>query len=108
MASKAYKHNGVIVIWWDESEQGDTVSETLGEIVISHLAKGNAYASSVELNHSSDLKTMEEIFDLPFVNNAIPTSETNVEGTGYNTVASVNDLSDLFVAKAFKKNDGDD
>jgi phosphatidylinositol-3-phosphatase len=110
MASKAYKHNGVIVIWWDESEQGDTVSETLGEIVISHLAKGNAYASSVELNHSSDLKTMEEVFDLPFLNNAIPTSETNVEGTGYNTVASVNDLSDLFVAKALKKKDdnGDD
>lgn len=103
MASKAYKHNGVIVIWWDESEQGDTANQTLGEIVISHQAKGNAYASTVELNHSSDLKTMEEIFDLPFVNNAIPTSETNVEGSGYNTVPSVNDLSDLFVAKAFKK-----
>jgi hypothetical protein len=110
MASKAYKHNGVIVIWWDETEGGDTAGQTLGEIAISPLAKGNAYASSVEMNHSSDLKTMEEIFDLPFLNNPIPTSETNVQGTGYNTVPTVNDLSDLFVAKTFKKKDhnGDD
>jgi hypothetical protein len=48
---------------------------------------------------------MEEIFDLPFVNNPIPVSETNVEGTGYNPVSTVNDLSDLFVAKAFKQHD---
>lgn len=110
MASKAYKHNGVIVIWWDETEGGDTAGQSLGEIIISPQAKGNAYASSVEMNHSSDLKTMEEIFDLPFLNNPIPTSETNVQGTGYNTVSTVNDLSDLFAAKTFKKNDnnGDD
>jgi hypothetical protein len=105
MASKAYKQHGAIIIWWDESERGDTVGQALGEIVISPLAKGNAYASTVELSHSSDLKTMEEIFDLPFVNNPIPVSETNVEGTGYNTVSTVNDLSDLFVAKAFKQHD---
>jgi hypothetical protein len=105
MASKAYKQHGAIIIWWDESERGDTVGQALGEIVISPLAKGNAYASTVELSHSSDLKTMEEIFDLPFVNNPIPVSETNVEGTGYNTVSTVNDLSDLFVAKAFKQRD---
>jgi hypothetical protein len=98
MASQAYKNNGAIVIWWDETEGGDTSGETIPEIIISPLAKGNAYASSVELNHSSDLKTMEEIFGLGALNNAIPTGETNVLANTYNTVGSVNDLSDMFQA----------
>lgn len=68
-------------------------------IVISPLAKGNAYASTVPMSHSSDLKTFEEIFGLPFVNNPIPASETNVFGA-YNNVATVNDLSDLLVPDA--------
>jgi hypothetical protein len=47
------------------------------------------------LSHSSDLKTFEEVFGLPLVNNPIPASETNVFNT-YNNVALVSDLSDLF------------
>ena len=97
MASAAYQNNGVIIIWWDETEGGDDASRTLAEFVISPLAKGNAYASSVVLSHSSDLKTMEEIFGLPHVNNPIPASETNNFG-GFNNVATANDLSDLFVS----------
>jgi hypothetical protein len=96
MASQAYQNNGVIIIWWDETEDGDDASRTLMEAVISPLAKGNAYASSVVMSHSSDLKTIEEIFGLPHVNNPIPPSETNNFG-GFNNVAIVNDLSDLFV-----------
>jgi hypothetical protein len=96
MASEAYREDGAIILWWDESEGGDDVGRTLPEIVISPLAKGNAYFSVLPLSHSSDLKTMEEIFRLPFVNNPIPTAEVNVFG-GYNDVATVNDLSDLFV-----------
>ena len=96
-ASQAYKHNGAIVIWNDESEGGDDVNRALTEIVISPLAKGDAYASSFELNHSSDLKTMEEIFGVPLLNNPIPGSETfagsNPNG---NEVRFANDLSDLF------------
>ena len=99
MASKAYQNNGVIIIWWDETEGGDDTSRTIPEIVISPLAKGNAYASSVPMNHSSDIKTLEEVFGLPFVNNPIPVNETNNFG-GYNNVATVNDLSDLFVPGA--------
>ena len=99
MASKAYKNNGVIILWWDETEGGDSTSYTLPEIVISPLAKGNAYASTVSMSHSSDLKTMEELFGLPMVNNPIPMVETNNEG-GYNNVATVNDLSDLFMPGA--------
>jgi len=95
MATPAYQENGVIIIWWDETERGDTAGFRIPEIVISPLAKGNGYASSVPMNHSSDIKTMEEIFGLPAINNPIPAAETNVFG-GYNNVASVNDLSDLF------------
>lgn len=96
-ASPAYQDNGVIIIWWDESEGGDGTNRAIPEIVISPLAKGNAYASSVPLNHCSDIKTIEEIFGLPALNNPIPAGETNAEG-GFNNVATVSDLSDLFVA----------
>ena len=97
MASPAYQSNGVIVIWWDETEGGDDTNETLAEIVISPLAKGNAYGSSLPMSHSSDIKTWEEVFALPTLNNPIPSSETNNFG-GFNAVATVNDLSDMFKA----------
>ncbi len=100
MASPAYQHNGVIVLWWDEAEGGDNTNHTVPEIIISPLAKGNAYASTVPLSHSSDIKTMEEIFRLPAINNPIPTNETDVTGIGYDNVAAVSDLSDLFVPGA--------
>lgn len=99
MASQAYQNNGVIVLWWDETENGDSGSYTVPEIVISRLAKGNAYASSVSLNHSSDLKTWDEVFGLPLVNNPIPANETNFDGA-FNNVATANDLSDMFVPDA--------
>ena len=90
----------MIVLWWDEAEGGDDTNHAIPEIIISPLAKGNAYASSVPLNHSSDIKTWEEIFDLPSSTTPFPTNETNVTGIGYNNVATVNDLSDLFVPGA--------
>jgi phosphatidylinositol-3-phosphatase len=102
MASRAYKDNGAIVLWWDETEGGDDTNHALPEIVISPLAKGNAYASGVPMSHSSDLKTWEELFQLPDVNNFIPTNETAIIGIGYNNVATVTDLSDLFVPDAIR------
>ncbi|MDB6015516.1 MAG: hypothetical protein JWR19_5 [Pedosphaera sp.] len=96
MASKAYQDNGTIIIWWDETEGGDNAGFTIPEIIISPLAKGNAYASTVPLSHSSDIKTIEELFGLPFINNAIPLAETNVQG-GFSNVALASDLSDMFV-----------
>ena len=85
MASQAYQDNGAIIIWNDEDE-GDnagTDSQFSGaEIVISPLAKGNAYNSTVSLNHSSDLLTMQEIFGLT--------------GTHLGDAANATDLSDLF------------
>jgi len=93
MASQAYKNNGVIVIWGDESEgtnQND-FSHTLPEIVISPLAKGNAYDSTLDYTHSSDLKTWEELFGVYAPGGGF-LGDANTPGT--------NDLSDLFVPGA--------
>jgi len=90
MSSDAYQDGGVIMLWWDESEEGDTAAFTLPFIVISKNAHSNVhglpFASNVELSHSSFLRTMQEIFDVdpddgyPFLGEA----------------AVANDLSSLF------------
>jgi hypothetical protein len=87
MASKAYKNNGAIMIWFDETEGGDTSAYTLAEIVISPLAKGNAFDSTLTYNHSSDLKSLQELFGV------------YAPGGGFlggANAPSTNDLSDLF------------
>ena len=92
MASDAYKDNGAIVIWFDESEQdgdpgdnADDFNHTIPEIIISPLAHPNVnglpYASTVNYTHSSDLRTWQEVFHVaPFLGDA----------------AKATDLSDLF------------
>jgi hypothetical protein len=68
MASDAYQDHGVIVLWWDESEGGDTPGFTLPFIIISKDAhenvKGQPYTNATEYSHSSTLRTMQEIFDV--------------------------------------------
>ncbi len=96
MASDAYEDGAVIVLWWDESEGGDSPDFTLPFIVISKHAHANVnglpYASGVEYSHSSFLRTMQEIFDVdpddgyPFLGAA----------------AVANDLSALFKPGAIK------
>ncbi|HTB94979.1 MAG TPA: alkaline phosphatase family protein [Candidatus Sulfotelmatobacter sp.] len=93
MASDAYKNHGVIILWWDESERDgaadlnpDDLNHTVGEIVISDRAHPNVnglpYASPVAFTHSSDVRTMQNIFRTP--------------GPYLADAANVNDLSDLF------------
>jgi hypothetical protein len=91
MASKAYKQNGVIVIWWDETENADDFTHTLGEIVISRLAKGNAFASTKNYTHSSDLNTLQKIFQLTA---STPTGYLNDAANA--APGGALDLSDLF------------
>jgi hypothetical protein len=93
MASQAYKNNGVIVIWNDETEgtNANDFSHTSTEIIISPLAKGNAYDSTLNYTHSSDLKTLQEIFGVSAPGGGF-LGDANTPGT--------NDLSDLFVADA--------
>ena len=92
MASEAYRNNGVIVIWMDESEGfKNDFAHTIPLIVISHLAKGHAYASSKDYTHSSDLATWQKVFGLRantpsgFLNDA---ANPTLDGT--------TDLSDMF------------
>jgi len=104
MASKAYRDHGAIIIWWDEAEgdgandNADDPTHTIGEIVISpdaHPNEGGApYASDVFLTHSSDLRTMQEIFHVTkpfFLGDAI----------------HANDLSSLFADGAIPRPDRD-
>ena len=92
MASQAYKNNGVIVIWYDETENGNTTAFTVPEIVISPLAKGNAYNSTLAYTHSSDLKSMQELFGVSAPGGGF-LGDANTPGT--------NDLSDMFVPGVF-------
>ena len=96
MATAAYQNNGVIIIWTDETESTDDTHTTLPYVVISPLCKGNAYASPVVYSHSSDLKTMDELFGLAFQTNPIPAASVDATGTGSNYVFAANDISDMF------------
>jgi hypothetical protein len=99
MASQAYKHNGAIVIWFDESEGPEPASDspgtgfTIGEIVISPLAKGNAYTNNIQYTHSSDLKSLEKLFEAYAPGGGF-LGDANTPGT--------NDLSDLFKPGALR------
>jgi len=85
-ASQAYQNNGLILIWFDETEGGDTSNYTIPFIAISPLTKGNAYQSTVNITHSSDLRTMQEIFQV-----------AGTSASGYlGAAATASDESDLF------------
>jgi phosphatidylinositol-3-phosphatase len=85
-ASQAYQNNGLILIWFDETEGGDNANYTIPFIAISPLAKGNAYQSTVNITHSSDVRTMQEIFQV-----------AGTSTTGYlGAAATASDESDLF------------
>jgi len=78
LASGAWQNGGALFITWDESEASE---DPMGMLVLSPLAKGNGYASTVNYTHSSTLRTFEEIFGLsPFLGGA----------------ANAADLSDMF------------
>jgi hypothetical protein len=101
MDSAAYQDHGVIIIWTDETESTDDTNTTLPCVIISPLAKGNAYASPLPYSHASDLKTMDEIFGLAYQTNAIPAADFDAQNDGkYNYVdghsATVYDLGDCF------------
>ncbi len=114
-----------IVIWTDETEgtPQDDYYHTLTEIVISPYAKGNAYASTLNYTHSSDVATMQELFGVVantptgYLNDAAnysnATSGTPITYNGSNGFAgqtasgqpfpgfgtgTAQDLSDLFTA----------
>jgi len=80
LASQAYLNDGALFILWDEGESGDG---PIGMIVLSPKARGRGYANTIAYDHSSTLRTIEEIFGVtPMLGGA----------------ASATDLRDLFVS----------
>jgi hypothetical protein len=80
MASQAYQDGGVIFITWDEAENNSDAD--IGMLVLSPKAKPG-YTNTIEYDHSSTLRTIQEIFGLtPFLGAA----------------AGATDLSDLFTS----------
>jgi hypothetical protein len=85
MASPEYRHNGVIMVVWDETEGGDTSQFTVPFFLISPLARAGS-SNNTLYTHSSVLKTLEEIEGVGALSDA--------SQTGY---FKANDLSGLFV-----------
>ena len=110
MASSQFKNNGCIILWTDETEPTGASNDSnqndrthyLMEIAISPLAKGNAYNSTFNYTHSSDIATMQELFNVftgtgsGFLNDAANPSNANANGAS----GVARDLSDLFVPGA--------
>jgi len=62
-ATNAFQNGtGMIEIWFDESEGGDSANFTIPEIIISKDAIGNAFNVTESVTHSGSLLTDEEIF----------------------------------------------
>lgn len=76
--SQAYKNNGALFITFDEGVSGDG---PIMMIVLSPLARGGGYFNNIHYDHSSTLRTFQEIFNV-----------TPLLGAA----AGANDLSDLF------------
>ena len=80
LASQAYQDRGVLIITFDESENGNNA---IGFIVLSKYGKGGGYSNTIPYTHSSTVRTLQEMFKLsPFLGGA----------------QNATDLSDLFTA----------
>jgi len=81
--SAVYMNGGALFITWDEAATGDG---PVGMIVLSPFAKGKGYSNSIPYDHSSTLKTMQEIFGVtPLLGHA-----------GDSTTSDLGDLFNLF------------
>jgi len=85
--SAEYKQGGALLIIWDEGEDSGEFSDgPIGMFLLSPFAKGggkSAYTNHIHYDHSSTLKTLEEIFHVGPLLGAAASPATN-------------DLSDLF------------
>jgi len=82
-----YKSGGALFIIWDEAEDSGEFSDgPIGFFLLSPFAKGGgktAYSNSIHYDHSSTLKTLQEIFQVGPLLGAAADPQTN-------------DLSDFF------------
>jgi hypothetical protein len=76
LSSSAFSNNGAVFITWDENDYSP--DNAIPMIVLSPLAKGHGYASPVFYDHSSTLRTMQEIFRVrPYLGDAVNASPLN-------------------------------
>ncbi len=74
LASAAYADHGAIFIVWDEGEEGAAYDGPIGMIVLSANAKPG-YVSTAALDHSSFVRTMQDIFNVrPYLRGAATAS----------------------------------
>jgi phospholipase C len=69
LASAAYKDGGAVFVMWDEGDESPGHSASDGPIpfiVLSPFAKTN-YSTSTKFTHSSMLRTLQTIFDVPYL-----------------------------------------
>ena len=97
--SKEYKEGGALFIIWDEGEDSGAYSDgPVGMFLLSPFAKGkgeHGYTNYVRYDHSSTLKTIEEIFELQPLLGAAADDKTK-------------DLCDLFEGGCRRDHDRDD
>jgi len=66
LASEAYKEGGAVFVIWDEAEDTAQYGDgPVGLFLISPFAKGEGrreYSNGIHYDHSSTLKTIQEIF----------------------------------------------
>lgn len=87
LQSDEYKDGGALFIIWDEAEDSGAFSDgPIGMFLLSPFAKGGGkrpFSNSIHYDHSSTLKTLQEIFNVqPLLGGAAD--------------PKINDLSDLF------------
>src|SRR3954466_5587545 len=63
--SAAYKDRGAIIITWDEGTAN--VGGPFGTMVLSQFAKGGGYKNTNRLDHTATFRTLQEIFNVPFL-----------------------------------------
>lgn len=61
LKSAAFKNGGVLFITWDEADAGDG---PIPMIILSPYAKGNGYSNTTYYDHSSTVRTIQEIFSV--------------------------------------------
>jgi phosphatidylinositol-3-phosphatase len=63
--SQEYREGGALFIIWDEAEDTDQFSDgPIGFFLLSPFAKGGGFSNSIHYDHSSTLKTLQEIFQV--------------------------------------------
>jgi hypothetical protein len=89
--SDEYKEGGALFIIWDEAEDSGKFSDgPIGMFILSPFAKGGgkkAFGNSIHYDHSSTLKTLQEIFRVEPPLGAAATPRQRILATSLRAIA---------------------